>query len=284
MLGFSGVGVHACLFAHVCVSCVRFYTGDIRHGIHIPRQDKTEMLDFLDSGPGDTPPEWINWRAVTATDGDDSSTSSSDDSSTSHDVSSDEDTDSDTPFLHLPRNPDGRKCRCGSDTHLTIQSHACPLNPRNKKDGDGESDGDSDGNNDDSSDDNTNDSSDGDNNDSSDGDNNDSSDGDNNDGSDGDSSDGDGTNSDDDDTHVPLPRKRRAAASPATLNAQRRRVPSQERVWAVGDECEVLHGVVWYPATIKFLHQSKKGGFKVLYTGDNTFECEVPSRRIRSLP
>ena len=36
------------------------------------------------------------------------------------------------PFLHLPPNPDGRTCKCGSTTHLTVQSHACPLNPRNQ--------------------------------------------------------------------------------------------------------------------------------------------------------
>ena len=98
----------------------------MRHGIKIPRHQQYEMLNFLAEGPEEgQPPAWITWTGENVH----VSSSSSDTSSSDSDESS-EDSEY-RPFLQLTQNPDGRKCRCGSTTHLTIQSHACPQNPRN---------------------------------------------------------------------------------------------------------------------------------------------------------
>ena len=115
----------------------------MRHGIKIPAAYKEEMLRLLADGPRDAPPPaWVDWEAGAVLPREDDDANNEE----SSEVSSSEDSDGDNlPFLVLPQNPDGRKCRCGSSTHLTVQSHACPLNPRNLNDGDGDSDADSDG-------------------------------------------------------------------------------------------------------------------------------------------
>ena len=34
------------------------------------------------------------------------------------------------PIGHFAPNPDGKLCRCGSTTHMTVTSHRCPLSKR----------------------------------------------------------------------------------------------------------------------------------------------------------
>ena len=103
----------------------------MKHGIKIPTQYKEEMLNFLREGPPEgAAPGWIDWGDLV------SSSSDEDDSGDSSSEVSGGDSDSDdvyAPFLALPKNKNGRTCRCGSDTHYTTQSHACPLNPRNRR-------------------------------------------------------------------------------------------------------------------------------------------------------
>ena len=112
----------------------RFYGGRMKHGIAIPQEEKDEMQSFLRNGPvrGD-PPAWIDWDVA-----DDEIPELVDNSSSDggDEYAEDSDGDDPIPFLHLPLNPAGRTCRCGSRTHRTITSHACPLNPRNSVDGD----------------------------------------------------------------------------------------------------------------------------------------------------
>ena len=85
------------------------------------------MLSFLTTprgGADRSPPAWGEWQTASESDSSESSAESS--------VSSDDDGDDEyQPFLKLPENPDGRRCRCGSTTHMTINSFACPMNPRN---------------------------------------------------------------------------------------------------------------------------------------------------------
>lgn len=39
-----------------------FYKSEYRHSVHIPVEDRDEMVAFLTNGPGPTtPPEWIDW-------------------------------------------------------------------------------------------------------------------------------------------------------------------------------------------------------------------------------
>lgn len=105
----------------------RFYNGQIKHGISIPECDSSEMLRFLTTPRADAdrePPAWGEWKTASESESSETSAESS--------VSSDDDDDDEyQPFLKLPENPDGRRCRCGSTTHMTINSFACPMNPRN---------------------------------------------------------------------------------------------------------------------------------------------------------
>ena len=107
----------------------------MRHGITISDRDKEEMLGFFARGVADgQPPSWISWVVYDRTTDDPEIPGSP--------VSSEETDEEYHPFVHLRENPDGKRCRCGSTTHLTVNSHACPLNPRNrddKDDGTGES-------------------------------------------------------------------------------------------------------------------------------------------------
>jgi len=108
----------------------------MKHGIVIPAEERDEMVSFLTAGLQDAqPPAWITWAVDADADNIDAP---NDDHATSSSSESDDDGDGDEclPFLHLPLNPDGRKCRCGSDTHLTVNSFACPLNARNRVDDD----------------------------------------------------------------------------------------------------------------------------------------------------
>ena len=101
----------------------------MRHGITISDRDKEEMLGFFARGVADgQPPSWISWVVYDNTTDDPEITGSP--------VSSEESDEEYHPFVHLRENPDGKRCRCGSTTHLTVNSHACPLNPRNRDDKD----------------------------------------------------------------------------------------------------------------------------------------------------
>ena len=98
----------------------------MRHGIAISERDRAEMLSFLTVARADceqVPPVWGEWSTASDTDGDDTE-------SFVGSESSDEEGEY-RPFSQLPPNPDGRRCRCGSTTHMTVSSFACPLNPRN---------------------------------------------------------------------------------------------------------------------------------------------------------
>ena len=109
----------------------RFYDGGMRHGIAIPSSEKHEMMNFLNTPRDDVeqqPPTWVEWSTAADTDTESTEINDVDSESSS---SSDEETEEYRPFLHLPQNPNGRRCRCGSTTHMTINSFACPLNPRN---------------------------------------------------------------------------------------------------------------------------------------------------------
>ena len=109
----------------------RFYNGEMRHGITIRGTHVNEMMTFLDTSREDAdhqPPAWVEWHTASSCE---SSESTIENESSGSSDSSDDDGDEYTPFLHLPENPDGRRCRCGSTTHMTINSFACPLNPRN---------------------------------------------------------------------------------------------------------------------------------------------------------
>ena len=113
---------------HISPSLHKFYNGGFKHGIKIPLEDREEMNMLLNEGPPDVaPPPWVQWDVYA--DVDDSDSSDVDESSS--DVSEDAEPSEYRPFLELPKNKDGRTCRCGSQTHLTTSSHACPLNPRN---------------------------------------------------------------------------------------------------------------------------------------------------------
>jgi len=103
----------------------KFYNGGMKHGISIPLDDKTEMMSILTDGPTEgAPPDWVDWSAPAGAQSDD------DDDVVEDLISDSDDNDEYRPFLQLPKNPDGKRCRCGSDTHMTVNALACPMNPR----------------------------------------------------------------------------------------------------------------------------------------------------------
>ena len=105
-----------------------FYEGRMRHGIPIPAAEREEMLRFLRARlPPGPPPAWKQWHPE-----DPDLTPDEDEGRDTPEESSEEEGDEYVPYLHLPENSGGRTCRCGSRTHLTTNSHACPLNPRNQ--------------------------------------------------------------------------------------------------------------------------------------------------------
>lgn len=108
----------------------------MRHGITICDRDKNEMLGFFDRGIADgPPPSWIEWRVR-----DTNNTNTDDVENAESSAASESEDEEYQAFMHLRQNPDGKRCRCGSTTHLTINSHACPLNPRNRVDNGHEND------------------------------------------------------------------------------------------------------------------------------------------------
>lgn len=108
----------------------------MQHGIAISDETQEEMQHFLEAGlPAGEPPSWITWSADDDSDDSHVPPLIDDDSEVTSDGDDDSNDDNHLPFLHLAKNTGGRKCRCGSDTHLTVNSHACPLNPRNVRAG-----------------------------------------------------------------------------------------------------------------------------------------------------
>jgi len=103
------------------------------------------------------------------------------------------------------------------------------------------------------------------------------------------SGDDDSDASDDDgDNDTPVVSRKRAApvtTTATTVTATANPVAKRKRVqtFEKNDEVEVLFGGKWYTAVITFVHDSKKGGYKVLYHAENTFEPNVPARRIRHI-
>ena len=103
-----------------------FYRHAFPHPCHIPFPDQREMLRFLNDGPSEcTPPEWIPWGDVVVEEAD-------------HPAAAAATTTVPTsprrgavwrPFNQPRVNDNGKRCRCGSRTHLKITHHACPLNP-----------------------------------------------------------------------------------------------------------------------------------------------------------
>ena len=119
------------LYDKVVPTLSSFYEGRMRHGIPIPAAEREEMLRFLRARlPPGPPPAWKQWHPE-----DPDLTPDEDEGRDTSEESSEEEGDEYVPYLHLPENSGGRTCRCGSRTHLTTNSHACPLNPRNQDDG-----------------------------------------------------------------------------------------------------------------------------------------------------
>jgi len=235
----------------------------MRHGIKIPSRDKDQMMTFLQEGPAEgQPPAWVDWTAGVAVATAAAAAGSDEESSCSSDR---EDSDEEyLPFLHLRENANGQRCRCGSKTHLTVNAHACPLNPRNiiTTPVDGDDDGPADaGPADAAPADAANDAA------------------------------SDDAASDDDtpDEHaaeeavpavtLPFRRPRTVDNSNACDPPPRRR--RRGNYLKANAEVEVLYENVWWPATIKFKHRGDKG-YAVKYRDDE--ECEeanVPADRIR---
>ena len=116
----------------------------MHHGIVIPDSDMDEMMDFIleyDKDVEESPPAWIDWDSGAPLPHADPISDGETESITSGDESAD---DGRLPFLQLPKNPNGKLCKCGSDTHLTVQSFACPLNNRYRANNDDGSDDDGD--------------------------------------------------------------------------------------------------------------------------------------------
>ena len=103
----------------------KFYRGRFRHPVHIPDDERTEMLNFLNEGPAPpTPPEWNKWEppiegenevgaaapAVIRVDAEDHGSVAVW-----------------RPFLQ-PRARRRQGCRCGSLTHQRTTHRDCPLN------------------------------------------------------------------------------------------------------------------------------------------------------------
>jgi len=105
----------------------------MRHGITITESATNQMLRFLNTSREDAvrePPAWVEWDTASDSESSESSVEAEAEAESSGSSDSGDD-DEYRPFLHLPPNPDGKRCRCGSTTHMTVNSHACPLNPRN---------------------------------------------------------------------------------------------------------------------------------------------------------
>ena len=112
-------------FDKVKKSLTNFYAGKMRVNVtHIPEEVRDGMLKFLDEADGlvAVAPPWVDWErnphrqlaplpeperqpAVPV-----------------------EPVPEYVPIGHHKVNPDGKICRCGSNTHMQVSSHSCPLN------------------------------------------------------------------------------------------------------------------------------------------------------------
>ena len=273
--------------AKVCPTLTDFYDGTMKHGITIPDSDKEEMLHFLTEGPPDAPPpSWISWPAGVREEFSEEEP---------NDEPDDDDDDSDddyAPFLHLPKNPGGRTCRCGSDTHMTVNSHACPLNPRYvvvtpNNNNDDENNDENNINDDEINNDNDENNSSDDENNSSDNENEDSDDENDDDNAD-DDEDSDDENDDDnaDDGPIPNPTKRRRDGGASSANRPFRRPRTTRRTRRTKREgyksqeiVQVDFNGTWWEATILYKHRGK---YAVKYSdNDGNVEKSVPHERIR---
>ena len=280
--------------AKVCPTLTDFYDGTMKHGITIPDSDKEEMLRFLTEGPPDAPPpSWISWPAGVREEFSEEEP---------NDEPDDDDDDSDddyAPFLHLPKNPGGRTCRCGSDTHMTVNSHACPLNPRyvvvtpNNNNDDENNDENNINDDENNSSDDENNSSDNENNSNDDeinnnDDENEDSDDENDDDNADDDEDSDDENDDDnaDDVPIPNPTKRRRDGGASSANRPFRRPRTTRRTRRTKREgyksqeiVQVDFNGTWWEATILYKHRGK---YAVKYSdNDGNVEKSVPHERIR---
>ena len=255
----------------VCPTLRRFYNGSMKHGITIPEDDSDEMLHFFAGElPDGEPPAWITWGTVVHDHSDSELASDNSDSDNDEDNGDDY-----VPFLHQPLNPGGRKCRCGSQTHMTTNSHACPLNPRylhpipdddNTEDG---SSPDHDNNEQDSSPDHDNNEQDS----SPNRDNNEQDSSPNRDNSDRANSDRANSDNDSDDPDTP-PAKR--SRSDTTIPPFRR---PRLRSYKKGDIVVVNYNGTWWKATIMYKHRGK---YCVKYHDtEGNVEKQVSDERIR---
>ena len=96
----------------------------MRTGLAFPDDEKEEMMYFLKYGPA-IPPKWIDWSkhqvGEQVLDDESEESTSSDEPEVNVEY---------VPFRHFKKNPDGKLCRCGSNTHLTTNHRACRLRKR----------------------------------------------------------------------------------------------------------------------------------------------------------
>ena len=127
-------------FREKIVPCLRkFYQREYRHPVHIPEDEKQEMLSFLRDGPPPpTAPAWINWTRDDTADIDDPPSPVR-----SHPVPAScpvvRRKKVWRPFLAPRDNPSGKQCKCGSTAHLRVTHRDCPLNPKRVRSDDGDS-------------------------------------------------------------------------------------------------------------------------------------------------
>lgn len=105
---------------------LEFYRHTFPHPCYIPLVEQKEMIQFLVDGPTPNfPPEWITWGDVEPRDTEELGAAAA----TTTVPTSPRRGGVWRPFLQPRVNANGKKCRCGSQTHLKITHRACPLNP-----------------------------------------------------------------------------------------------------------------------------------------------------------
>lgn len=128
-------------FKEQIVPCLKkFYSRSYRHPVHIPPEERHEMMQFLRRGPPPaSAPAWIDWDNNAD---DDMQSESADDSAADNDqretarvpfsgpASIQSKKKNWKPFLAPRENPDGKKCRCEifcaiSDTRSHTYVYAC---------------------------------------------------------------------------------------------------------------------------------------------------------------
>lgn len=157
---------------------LKFYRHQYQHPVHIPVQERDEMIQFLVEGPSPaTPPSLMVWEetpppatttATTATaaqEGPPPPTTTATATTAHRGGPAPPTTTTDNaniytsrrrgavwkPFLQPRVNADGKTCKCGSRTHLKITHASCPMNPRRKKQTVGDRDSNDDSSSEDSS-------------------------------------------------------------------------------------------------------------------------------------